>query len=246
MGDKYHINIIYGDRSHALWNYEKEELIQEYLVPFVNGQVVMLKREEGTVLLNMKAVTSLVIYKTVHNLNSTEHSFIPKEFDDPIFYKNSCTRELINEVRERSMSPQAKSLLQKALAIPEDKVFVIMKFKDDMLNSAYEGAIKPIIEGMGLRCVRIDEIQDAGIITSEVLEEIATSRYILADLTGSRPNCYYETGFAHALGKELILTINSNEEIHFDLSIYRFIQWKTEQKLRIALKGRFDSLFKYK
>ena len=34
---------------------------------------------------------------------------------------------------------------------------------------------------------------------------------VLADLTGERPNCYFEAGYAHALGKQLILTIRKGE-----------------------------------
>ncbi len=247
MTDKYHINIEYGDHSHARWNYEKEEIIKEYLIPFINGQVVLLSRAEGATLVNMKAVTSLVVYKTLHELQPTEHSFVPKELADPSTFSGfSCTQELIDEVRGKKMKHQARSLLQKALAIPEKKVFVIMKFRDKQLDSAYEGVIKPTIESFGLACVRIDEVQSSGMITNEVLDEIATSMYVLSDLTGSRPNCYYETGFSHALGKELILTARSDEAISFDLAGYRFIKWETEQELRQELKKRFLSLSKYK
>ena len=94
------------------------------------------------------------------------------------------------------------------------------------------------MESAGCACVRIDEIQDSGRITDQILEAIATSRFILADLTGSRPNCYYEAGFAHALGKELILTIRSPEAVHFDLAGYRFIEWETEADLKRKLTSR--------
>ena len=90
--------------------------------------------------------------------------------------------------------------------------------------------------------LRIDEIQDSGSITDQVLQAIASSKYILADLTGGRPNCYYETGFAHALGKEMILTIKKGDNIHFDLAGYRFMQWETEAELRRLLRERLKYL----
>ena len=117
-----------------------------------------------------------------------------------------------------------------------------MKFGDDELDSAYEGVIRPVIEANDLKAVRIDEIQDSGRITDQVLEHIAESQFVLSDLSGERPNCYYETGFAHALGRKLILTIRSGDPIHFDLAGYRFIQWSTEADLRGKLRKRFASL----
>ena len=117
-----------------------------------------------------------------------------------------------------------------------------MKFGDKFLDSAYEGVIRPVIDNFGMQPLRIDELQDSGKVTDQVLESIASSRYILADLSGERPNCYYEAGFAHALGKELILSIRTEDKIHFDLAGYRFIQWETEADLRRELIKRFTSL----
>lgn len=243
---KYHVKIEYGDHSHARWNYEKDELIKKYLLPFINGQVVLLKRQEGATLINMKAVTSIIVYQTKHELHPAEHSFVPKEFSESSFSKYACTQMILDEVRGSEVNRSVRSLLQKAFAIPKNNVFVIMKFNDKALDSAYKGVIKPTVESFGLQCVRIDEIQNSGIITNQVLEEIATSKYVISDLSGSRPNCYYETGFSHALGKELILTIRANETIHFDLAGYRFIEWETEHDLRVSLRERFLSLSKYK
>ena len=102
--------------------------------------------------------------------------------------------------------------------------------------------IKPVIEEYGLRALRVDEIQDSGRITDQILENIATSKYVFAELTGERPNCYYECGFAHALGKELILAIKTLNQVHFDLAGYRFIQWETELDLRRKLRVRFSGM----
>jgi nucleoside 2-deoxyribosyltransferase len=93
----------------------------------------------------------------------------------------------------------------------------------------------------GYQCIRIDDIQDSGNITDQVLQEIAKSKFVLADLTGERPNTYYEAGFAHALGKRLILTIRKTARIHFDLAGYRFILWETEQDLRQQLAKRLKA-----
>ena len=116
-----------------------------------------------------------------------------------------------------------------------------MKFGDDELDSAYEGVIKPLGEEFGFNVLRVDEIQDSGNISQQILENISCSEIVLAELSGERPNCYYEAGFAHALGKETIFCIKKGDDIHFDLAGYRFISWKTEAEFRRKLKARLES-----
>ena len=239
---KYHAKLDYGDRSHYWWNHSKDRLVKSLVVPFVNGQVVLVNEGDNEKLLNMKNVTLLTVFKTGSPLKAADERSIIDQIREDDFLKNECTSEILDQIRIGESVPQSASLLQKALQIPKEQAFVIMKFGDEVLDSAYEGAYKPIVESYDLKCVRIDEIQDSGLITDQILETIAESKYIIADLTGERPNCYYECGFAHALGKELILCIKKADSIHFDLAGYRFIEWKTEFDLRKRLKQRLKSL----
>lgn len=238
----YHAKIEHSGNSHFWWNMPKEEIVNALLIPFVNGQVVVVTRSGQRSILNMKNVTYVTFYKTSEKLHKSDGRRVPEDFKSAEFQQNECTDELIEEVKGVHASSSAQSVLQMALAPPKNQVFVIMKFGSKQLDSAYEGVIKPIIENYGLKVIRIDEIQDSGKITDQVLKNIAESKYVLADLSGERPNCYYETGFAHALGKRLILTIKRTDTIHFDLAAYRFIQWDTEAELRKSLRKRFTDL----
>jgi hypothetical protein len=237
----FHAKLSYSDGNHFWWNYSKEEMIMTLVVPFINGQIVPANLNGYTCLLNMKNVTFLRIYKTQEKLIA-ERGFTPADFDHIDFELNDCTQEIIETRGEIEAASNAKSLLQKAFSLIEDQVFVVMKFGDRFLDSAYYGAIKPVIQEFGFKAIRIDEIPDSGSISDQILEAIAKSRYVLADLSGEKPNCYYETGFAHALGKELILCIRKDEVIHFDVHNYRFIVWETEEDLRNALRKRFESI----
>lgn len=86
--------------------------------------------------------------------------------------------------------------------------------------------MRPLEEEFSYRVLRVDDIEDRGATTAQIIESIAESEIVLADLTGARPDCYYETGVAYATGRELTLTIREGEEIHFDLSVNRFIVWR--------------------
>jgi hypothetical protein len=121
-------------------------------------------------------------------------------------------------------------------------VFVVMQFGVPALDSAYQGVIKPVVEEFGFGCLRIDEVGDAGPISEQAEDAIASSEVVLCDLSGERPNCYYETGFAHALGRRLILSIRDADKRHFDLAGRRFIIWATEDDLRAKLRKRFGTM----
>jgi nucleoside 2-deoxyribosyltransferase len=141
-----------------------------------------------------------------------------------------------------SSSPRIKSLLEQAVAPPKKQIFVVMQFGNDELDSAYTGVIKPVGESFGFNVVRVDEIQDGGSINQQMLGELSSSAIVLADLSGERPNCYYEAGFAHAIGKEMIFSIRHGSTIHFDLAGNRFITWATEAEYRRKLKERLESI----
>jgi hypothetical protein len=239
----YHGFLEYGSGpGHIFFNYSQAKLVDELVLPFVNGQIVPLRSGKSEKLFNMKNATFLRIYCTPEKLAATADKSVGQQIQDPAFQTNDCTASLLKSVKQSARSSPTTSLLQKALQPLKPQVFVIMKFGDDVLDSAYNSIYKPAIKRRGLSCLRIDEIPDSGKISDQILEAIAESKYIIADLSGARPNCYYEAGFAHALGKEIILVIREGEAAHFDLQGHRFIQWKTESDLKKKINARLKML----
>lgn len=231
----------YSDDMRAIhwWeDFSKEGVISEVVLPFIRKQVVKCNLCENISLLNLGQASYLRIYRTRKPL--TDEQLEKLRHYKPV--GADCTKRILEEINFENVSKDIKSLLAKSIMPLKTQLFVIMKFDDDLLDSAYKGVIRPIAEEFGYHTIRIDEIQDSGMITDQAIECIAESELILADLTDSRPNCYYETGVAYALGKELILTIKKGERAHFDLSGYRFIEWKTEHELRLNLRERFNGI----
>lgn len=121
-------------------------------------------------------------------------------------------------------------------------VFVVMKFGDANLDSAYELAMKPVAQASGYDVVRVDALTGSESVTDQILAYIQRSSIVIADLTDERPNCYFEAGYALALGKEVILTIRKGSRIHFDLVNRRFIMWETDNSLKKELSSWFETL----
>jgi hypothetical protein len=238
----YHAITDFGDRKRYWWNRTRDDLVNDLLVPMIAKQVKSVKRRGKKSLFNFGSVSYMTVLKTEEKLKRPEEGKVPPELKKKEFVnKHNVTEEVVNEVKILSSSSLSRSVLEQALSEPLKQIFVIMKFGDRHLDSAYEGVIKPLGEEFGFDVLRVDEIQDSGNISQQILENISKSELILAELSGERPNCYYEAGFAHALGKEMIFAISEDYKIHFDLAGHRFIEWGTEAELRTQLRGRLES-----
>ena len=92
--------------------------------------------------------------------------------------------------------------------------------------------------------MRIDRKEHVNKIDDEIIAEIRRSRFLVADFTqgedGARGGVYYEAGFAHGLGLQVIFTCREDavETLHFDTAHYNHIVWTTPEDLRKSLKKR--------
>ena len=129
------------------------------------------------------------------------------------------------------------------------KAFIAMWF-DDSMNEVLNDGFFPAIKDAGYEPIRIDQIDHNNKIDDKIIAEIRRSRFVVADFThgndGARGGVYYEAGFAHGLGIEVIFTCREDvvNKIHFDTRQYNHITWKEQElsKLKIALKNRISAV----
>jgi hypothetical protein len=99
---------------------------------------------------------------------------------------------------------------------PKPFVFVLMPF-DPKFSDIYKFGIKGAADEVGAYAERIDEQIFTEGILDRIFNQIAKADVVVADMTGRNPNVFYEVGYAHALGKLVLLLTQDSNDIPFDL-----------------------------
>ncbi len=127
---------------------------------------------------------------------------------------------------------------------PKPFVFVLMPFAAEF-DDVYQLGIKPACENAGAYAERVDEQLFQESILQRVYNQIWKADLVVADMTEKNANVFYETGYAHALGKTVILLTRDSDDIPFDLKHYPHIIYEgriaelapeLERRIRWALK----------
>ena len=96
-------------------------------------------------------------------------------------------------------------------------------------DQVYEMAIEPAIVEAGLEVVRGDRERTGGIIHTPMFGRLLLSEYVIADLTLSNPNVFYELGIRHMARPFTTVPIFAAiHSIPFDVSLVRAIPYSLE------------------
>lgn len=87
--------------------------------------------------------------------------------------------------------------------------------------------VEPALQEFDLRVIRADQIGQAGMITAQIIEHLARSRIVIADLSLHNPNVFYEVALRHALRRPIVQLIRASDRIPFDLDQVRTIKIDT-------------------
>lgn len=120
-------------------------------------------------------------------------------------------------------------------------IMMWMDPKQPELNDVAD-TVRSVFKNFDIKAVRADDIEHESLVTERILNEIKSSEFLFADLTGMRPNVYYEVGYAHALNKRVILFRKTGTDLHFDLAGYNCPDYQSLRDLKEKLTRRLEYL----
>ena len=93
------------------------------------------------------------------------------------------------------------------------------------LDKTYNNILKPLIEELGMECVRSDEIIHSGIIDKPMFNQLISADIVIADISTYNPNAFYELGVRHAL-KPYTTIIISEDQLEYPFDIQHSVIYK--------------------
>jgi len=127
----------------------------------------------------------------------------------------------------------------------ESKAFVIMQFTTPY-NELFRDVIEPVCKEKRIKALRADEKYGPGHILSDIMQEIYLAKFIIAEITPSNQNVFFEVGFAHAMRKPIIFIAERGKELPFDVSGFRVLFYENsiagKNEIEDGLKKNIDAI----
>lgn len=145
---------------------------------------------------------------------------------------------LLNRINFRSNKPVAERVSEVVAlleALDRPKAFAVRLLNpahveyDDVQNY-FETVVGPVMEGeLGYKLVIVDGRQpyEHARIDQEIFAKLHRSSIVVGDITGMRPNCFLELGYALGRGLPTMLMAKEGSEHPFDIYTFAGLRWKT-------------------
>lgn len=111
-------------------------------------------------------------------------------------------------------------------------------------DTLFKHIIEPVCASCDFEPVRIDKENTNGSLTNEIIDHIINDHLVIADITDSNPNAFYEIGYRAALKKPMIQLVFKDLDIPFDISTIRTFPYDFDLDAVEALKERLIQTIK--
>lgn len=206
-----------GGRQKTIPNRSEDQMLSEVVTPFVANGVITAK---WGATIQTYQVLELRIYETDQSWDK----------------RTGALADLLKN--KRNQADRFISRAKRFLGANKSKVFIVMPIQGEQGGTQEEQriykeyddrfeVIEKIVGKFGGVAIRIDKEHVLDDLVGRIKREIQECRFVIADLTDERPSCYFEVGYAEALGRPVIYAASkqsvakpgTNTKIHFDVDM---------------------------
>lgn len=138
--------------------------------------------------------------------------------------------------KRQSITDRVSALVELLEALERPKAFAVRLLNPDHddytdVQNFFDIVAKPVLEDeFGYRLIVIDGRQayEHARIDQEIFAKLHRSSMVLADITGARPNCFLELGYALGRGLPTMVTARDGADLPFDIKTFAGHHWKTD------------------
>ena len=209
------------------------------VVPARFSRIYNVRQEGRDVVFDYRHISSLLTAQEVF----TFISHVPQQ--------SGVTENLRTHwaVKEGNLIEKLTALWDKRAGSEKPKFFgldqwPLVKSDHIAVMMPYSSAFDPVYEAIKQACAevnyptrRVDEIYGPNRIIEDVFATIDTSKLVICDITGKNPNVLYEAGIAHTRNVDVILLTQKSDDVPFNLSQVRDIQYFPNAEGLQKMKG---------
>ena len=145
----------------------------------------------------------------------------------------------LNFTSRKPISERMSTIIDLLETLEKPRAFVVRLLDPECeeyedVETFFKGVVRPIIEDeLGYKMTVIDGSQpyEHARIDQEIFAKLHRSSVVLADITGMRPNCLIELGYALGRGLPTMLMVKEGNQHPFDISTLGALHWKTGKKI---------------
>ncbi|HRO47939.1 hypothetical protein [Agriterribacter sp.] len=145
----------------------------------------------------------------------------------------------------------------KELYVDVPSCFIVMPFSEKWSDTVFYDFIQPAVIKAKMECVRGDMITRVGKLSENIVKQIQRTGLVIADISVTNANVFYELGIADTIGRDVFLLYEKHIEQNLPAdiqgahyyaydrnnipeSVERFaeslLQWKENYRVDITLK----------
>lgn len=162
----------------------------------------------------------------------------------------------LNRIRfpaRQAVSERVDNLVDLLESLERPRAFAVRLLADDhedygAVQDFFDNVVEPVVTNdLGYRLTVIDGKQayEHSRIDQEIFAKLHRSSVVVADLTGARPNCYLELGYALGRGLPTVVTARSGSTTPFDITTFAGLRWRAEgtaEDRRRAFRAHWQSV----